>query len=63
MNAWARKPRATQLQKQAGLDDSAKMDELASGICSRIESGKADTVGPWMKDTFTLEVMWPPRWP
>lgn len=41
--------------KAAGMDDSAKMDELASGICSRIESGKPDTVGPWMKDTFQLE--------
>lgn len=41
--------------KAAGMDDSAKMDELASGICNRIESGTADTVGPWMKDTFQLE--------
>lgn len=41
--------------KAAGMDDSAKMDELASGICSRIESGKPDEVGPWMKDTFKLD--------
>ena len=41
--------------KAAGMTETAKMDELASGICSRIESGKADTVGPWMKDTFKLE--------
>lgn len=41
--------------KAAGMDESAKMDELASGICSRIESGKPDTVGSWMKDTFDLE--------
>ena len=41
--------------KAAGMDDSAKMDELASGICSRIEASKADAVGPWMKDTFQLE--------
>ena len=41
--------------KAAGMDDSAKMDELASGICSRIEGGKPGDVGPWMKDTFKLE--------
>ena len=42
------------IAKAAGLNDSAKMDELAAGICSRIESGKPDTVGPWMKDDFQL---------
>ena len=40
--------------KAAGMNDSAKMDELAEGICSRIEKGKPDTVGQWMKDTFQL---------
>lgn len=40
--------------KAAGMNDSAKMDELAEGICSRIKKGKPDTVGPWMKDTFQL---------
>lgn len=40
--------------KAAGMDDSAKMDELAEGICSRIEKGEPDTVGQWMKDTFQL---------
>ena len=42
------------IAKTAGLNDSAKMDQLAAGICSRIESGKPDTVGPWMKDAFQL---------
>jgi hypothetical protein len=42
------------IAKAAGLNDSAKMDELAAGICSRIESGKPDTVGPWMKEVFQL---------
>lgn len=41
--------------KAAGLTESAKMDELASGICSRITSGKPGDVGPWMKDAFQLE--------
>ena len=41
--------------KAAGMTESAKMDELASGICSRIESGKPADVGPWVKDTFDLE--------
>lgn len=40
--------------KAAGMNDSAKMDELAEGICSRIEKGKPETVGQWMKDTFQL---------
>ena len=40
--------------KTAGMSDSAKMDELAQGICSRIKAGKPDTVGQWMKDTFQL---------
>lgn len=40
--------------KAAGVDDSTKMDELARGICDRIESGKPATVGPWMKDAFHL---------
>jgi hypothetical protein len=40
--------------KTTGMDDSAKMDELAQGICSRIKAGKPDTVGQWMKDTFQL---------
>jgi hypothetical protein len=43
------------IAKAAGMDDSAKMDELASGICSRIESGKPATVGSWMADTFRLK--------
>lgn len=38
----------------AGMNDSAKIDELAEGICSRIEAGKPETVGSWMKDTFQL---------
>ncbi len=42
------------IAKAAGMNDSEKMDELAEGICSRIESGKQGTVGPWMKDTFQL---------
>ena len=42
------------IAKTAGLNNSDKMDELAAGICSRIESGKPDTVGPWMKDVFQL---------
>ena len=42
------------IAKAAGMNDSAKMDELADGICSRIKSGKPDTVGPWMKDAFQL---------
>ena len=42
------------IAKAAGLNDSAKMDELAAGICSRIESGKPDTVGPWLQDDFQL---------
>lgn len=41
--------------KAAGMDDSAKMDELARGICDRIESGKPATVGPWMKNAFHLK--------
>lgn len=41
--------------KAAGMDDSAKMDELADGICSRIRDGKPTEVGPWMKDDFKLE--------
>ncbi|WP_147063487.1 hypothetical protein [Knoellia locipacati] len=41
--------------KAAGMTETAKMDELASGICTRIGSGKAGEVGPWMKDTFGLE--------
>ena len=41
--------------KAAGLTEAAKVDELATGICSRIESGKPEDVGPWMKDTFRLE--------
>ncbi|WP_156971462.1 hypothetical protein [Knoellia sinensis] len=41
--------------KAAGMDDSAKMDELASGTCTRIESGKPADVGPWLKDTFQLQ--------
>lgn len=43
------------IAKAAGMNDSAKMDELADGTCSRIKSGKADTVGPWVKDAFQLE--------
>lgn len=43
------------IAKAAGMNDSARMDELAIGICSRIESGKQATVGPWMKGTFQLE--------
>lgn len=43
------------IAKAAGIDESAKIDALASGICSRIESGKPATVGPWMADTFQLE--------
>ena len=41
--------------KAAGMTESAKMDELASGICTRIESGKPEAVGPWMMDAFQLE--------
>ena len=41
--------------KAAGMTESAKMDELAGGICSRIKSGKPGDVGPWMKDTFQLD--------
>lgn len=41
--------------KAVGMTETAKMDELAAGICSRIGSGKAGEVGPWMKDTFQLE--------
>jgi hypothetical protein len=41
--------------KAAGMTESAKMDELASGICTRIESGEPGAVGPWMKDAFQLE--------
>ncbi|GGB91134.1 hypothetical protein GCM10011314_33720 [Knoellia flava] len=41
--------------KAAGMTESAKMDELAAGICSRIGAGKPEDVGPWMKDTFKLE--------
>jgi hypothetical protein len=41
--------------KAAGMTETAKMDELATGICSRIESGQPGDVGPWMKDTFQLE--------
>lgn len=40
--------------KAAGMNDSAKMDELAEGICSRIKKGNPETVGQWMKDTFQL---------
>ena len=42
------------IAKAAGMNDSAKMDELADGVCSRIKSGKPDTVGPWLKDSFHL---------
>ena len=42
------------IAKTAGVNESAKMDELAGGICSRIESGKPATVGPWMEDAFQL---------
>ena len=41
--------------KAAGMNDSAKMDALAEGICTRIKSGNPATVGPWMKDTFELQ--------
>jgi hypothetical protein len=41
--------------KAAGMNDSAKMDELAKGICGRIEAGKPATVGPWMKNNFHLK--------
>ena len=43
------------IAKAAGMSDSAKIDELASGICRRIESGKPATVGPWMAGTFQLK--------
>ena len=43
------------IAKAAGMNESAKMDELASGICSRIRLGKAATVGPWMQDNFHLK--------
>lgn len=43
------------IAKAAGMNESAKMDELAKGICSRIESGKPATVGAWMDDTFQLK--------
>ncbi|MDN5769245.1 MAG: hypothetical protein L0H96_26270 [Humibacillus sp.] len=43
------------IAKAAGMNDSAKMDDLAKGVCSRIESGKQATVGPWMKETFKLD--------
>jgi hypothetical protein len=42
------------IAKAAGLNDSAKIDDLAKGICDRIKAGKPNTVGPWMKDTFQL---------
>lgn len=42
------------IAKAAGMTDSAKMDELASGVCSRIESGDAPTVGQWMEEAFQL---------
>ena len=42
------------IAKAAGMTDSAKMDELASGVCSRIESGDAASVGQWMEETFQL---------
>lgn len=41
--------------KAAGMNESAKMDALAEGICSRIKQGQPDTVGQWMKATFQLE--------
>ncbi|WP_156971507.1 hypothetical protein [Knoellia sinensis] len=41
--------------KAAGMSESAKMDELASGTCSRIESGTPGEVGPWLKEEFNLE--------
>ncbi|KGN37591.1 hypothetical protein [Knoellia subterranea] len=41
--------------KAAGMDESARMDELAAGTCTRIESGKPGDVGPWLKDEFRLE--------
>ena len=41
--------------KAAGMNDSAKMDELAKGICGRIEAGKPSTVGSWMKNDFRLK--------
>jgi len=43
------------IAEAAGMNDSAKMDKLAQGICSRIESGKPATVGPWMKNTYQLK--------
>ncbi|WP_344951605.1 hypothetical protein [Terrabacter ginsenosidimutans] len=41
--------------KAAGMNDSAKMDQPAKGICSRIAAGKPATVGPWMKNDFHLK--------
>lgn len=42
------------IAKAAGLNDSTKMDQLASGICTRIASKEPATVGPWMRDNFRL---------
>ncbi|KAB7739385.1 hypothetical protein GA707_20435 [Nostocoides sp. F2B08] len=42
------------IAKAAGMTDSAKMDELASGVCSRIESSDAATVGQWLEEAFQL---------
>lgn len=42
------------IAKAAGMDDSAKMDQLAEGVCSRIDSGKQNTVGAWLEDSFQL---------
>ena len=42
------------IAKAAGMKASAKMDALADGICSRIKSGKPETVGPWLKDAFEI---------
>ena len=40
--------------KAAGMDDSGQMDQLAQGVCGRIESGKQNTVGAWLDDSFQL---------
>lgn len=40
--------------KAAGMNDSATMDDLAAGVCSRIDSGAPESVGQWLEDTFGL---------